>query len=83
MLLKCKANNVKADVPPLPPYHQLPPPTTPAFKHLCCDGMVLKWMQELMWTGAQRLDSLHAIQLAAQEASGVMVVAMLRQQGTL
>jgi len=40
-------------------------------------------MQWLMRAGACRLDSLWASQLAAQEASGVMALAMLRQQGTM
>jgi len=38
-------------------------------------------MFELLRTGAWRWDALRGAQLAAQEALGVMVVVMLRQQG--
>jgi len=44
---------------------------------------MLNWMQGLMRAGACQLDALWVSQLAAQEASGVMVVAMLWQQGTM
>jgi len=33
--------------------------------------------------GVQQLDGLHGSQLASQEASGVMVVAILQQQGEM
>ena len=83
MLLKCKADEVMGDAPPLLPHHHSPSLTTPAHKHQCHNGVVLEQMRELMQVGAQRLDSLHASQLAAQEASGVMAAAMLRQQETM
>ena len=38
---------------------------------------MLNWMQGLMRAGACQLDALWVSQLVAQEASGVMVVAML------
>jgi len=34
-------------------------------------------------TGAWQLDTLHGAQMAAQEASGIMAAAMLRQQGAM
>jgi len=37
----------------------------------------------LLRTGVQQLDTLRGAQMAAQEASGVMAVAMLRQQGEM
>jgi len=40
-------------------------------------------MRHLLHNGAQRLDALCGAQLAAQEASGVMAVVMLRQQGAM
>jgi len=43
----------------------------------------MECMQVLLQTGAQRLDVLQGAQMAAQEASGVMAVAMLRQQGAM
>src|SRR5882724_10726718 len=83
MLLKWKADDVTTDTPPLPHLHQSPPPPRPACKCPRCDRVVLKQMRELMQVRAQRLDSLCASQLAAQEASGVMAAAMLRKQGTM
>jgi len=40
-------------------------------------------MHGLLRMGAWQLDTLHRAQLAAQEASGVMAAAMLRQQGAM
>ena len=40
-------------------------------------------MHGLLWTGAWRLDTLRVAQMAAQEASGVMVAVMLWQQGAM
>ena len=44
---------------------------------------MLSWMQALLRTGARRMDTLHIAQMAAQEASGMMAAAMLRQQGVM
>src|SRR5882724_11239237 len=68
--------------PPPPPVHPSPPPIA---SHLSPhrDQALLERMWCLMRAGARRLDALRASQLAAQEASGVMVSAMLRQQGTM
>jgi len=40
-------------------------------------------MRGLLRMEAQQLDTLRGAQMAAQEASGVMAVAMLRQQGEM
>ena len=40
-------------------------------------------MHGLLRTGARRMDTLRVAQMAAQEASGVMAAAMLRQQGAM
>ena len=40
-------------------------------------------MHGLLRVGAWRLDMLSRAQMAAQETSGVMAVAMLRQQGAM
>jgi len=40
-------------------------------------------MRTLLRNGARRLDALRGAQLAAQEVSGVMAAAMLRQQGAM
>jgi len=40
-------------------------------------------MRGLLRTGARRMDTLRVAQMAAQEASGVMAAAMLRQQGAM
>ena len=40
-------------------------------------------MQGLLQTGAHHLDTLQVVQMAAQEASGVMVSAILHQQGAM
>jgi len=40
-------------------------------------------MCSLLRTGARRMDTLRVAQMAAQEASGVMAAAMLRQQGAM
>ena len=40
-------------------------------------------MRGLLQTGAHHLDTLWAVQMAAQEASGVMAAGMLCQQGEM
>jgi len=40
-------------------------------------------MRVLLQTGSHHLDTLWVAQMAAQEASGVMVAVMLRQQGAM
>ena len=40
-------------------------------------------MHRLLRTGVQRMDMLRVAQMAVQEASGVMAVVMLRQQGAM
>ena len=40
-------------------------------------------MHGMLRTGPWQLDMLHGAQLTAQEAAGVMVAAMLRQQGAM
>ena len=40
-------------------------------------------MRRLLWVGAQWMDTLRVAQMAAQEASGVMAMAMLWQQGVM
>src|SRR5882724_9850225 len=71
VLLKRKAN-----APPLPP------PTPKRARH-DCDHDMLSRMQALLRTGARRMDTLRIAQMAAQEASGMMAAAMLRQQGVM
>jgi len=40
-------------------------------------------MQALLQTGARRMDTLRIMQMATQEASGVMAAVMLQQQGAM
>ena len=40
-------------------------------------------IRTLLQNGARQLDALRGAQLAAQEVSGVMAMAMLRQQGAM
>ena len=44
---------------------------------------MLEQVREMMKVGAQRLDSLHNSQMAAQAVSGVMASVMLRQQSVM
>ena len=73
-------DEITADAPPplpaTPPPH--PPPKWPYHDH-----DLLHWMQGLLQAGAQHLDMLCTSQMAAQEASGVMAAAILRQQGVM
>ena len=71
---------IVADAPPLLPPHASPPPPSKRPKH---DLEVLVQMRGLLQTGSRHLDTLRAAQAAAQEASGVMVAAMLHQQGAM
>src|SRR5882724_2656052 len=79
-LLKHKADAIAADVTPPLPQHPSPPPPSKRPKH---DPEVLAQMRGLLQTGSRHLDTLWVAQAAAQEASGVMAAAMLRQQGAM
>ena len=69
---------------PLPPLiHRFPPPPIASHPSPCRNQALLDCMQCLMRAGAHRLDALRASQLVVQEASRVMAVAMLQQQGTM
>ena len=68
--------------PPPPPVHPSPPPIA-SHQSPHRNQALLERMRCLMRAGARRLDALRASQLVAQEASGVMASAMLRQQGTM
>src|SRR5882724_13271588 len=65
--------------PPLP-QHSSPPPPSKWPKH---DSEVMTQMQGLLQTRSCRLDTLWAVQMAAQEASGVMLAAILCHQGVM
>ena len=82
VLLKCKADEITADVPPPLPQPSLPPPVSKQARHNCDHDMLLQ-MWALLRTGARWLDTLRGAQMAAQEASGVMATAMLWQQGAM
>ena len=71
VLLKLKAN--------APPLH----PPTPKRARRNRNHDMLSQMQALLRTGARRMDTLHIVQMAAQEASGMMAAVMLRQQGAM
>jgi len=58
------------------PSAPLPPPPS---KQLKCNQELLNQMQGLLRLGAHHLDTLQGAQMATQEASGVMVAAMLHQ----
>ena len=80
ILLKHKADEIDTGAAPLPPQLSPPPPIT---KCPHPDQEVVSQMHGLLRMGAQWLDALHGDRLAAQDASGVMVAAMLRQQGAM
>ena len=80
ILLKCKVDVITANAPLPLPVTPLPPPPS---KWPCCNHDLLNWMRGLLQAGAQHLDTLHMSQMAAQEASGVMAVVMLRKQGEM
>jgi len=86
VLLKRKADEVPVAVAPLPsqpsPPHQPSPPPLPAKRPRRNQELVVR-MRGLLRTGARRMDTLRVAQMAAQEASGVMAAAMLRQQGAM
>ena len=63
-----------------PPLHLSPPLPS---KQLKRDQELLNQMRGSLRSGARRLDMLQEVQMAAQEASGVMAAAMLRQQGEM
>jgi len=67
-----------ADEPP--PQHPSPHPPSKRPKH---DQELLTQMWSLLWLGAHLLVMLWVVQMATQQASGVMVVAMLCQQGAM
>jgi len=86
VLLKCKAEAIASDAPPLPSQPSHPPqpsPPPPVTKHPHRDWELVNQICGLLRTGARRMDTLQVAQMAAQEASGVMAVAMLRQQGAM
>ena len=68
------------DAPPPPPQHPLLPPPPKRLKH---DQELLDQMWGLLQLGAHHLDTLWGVQMAAQEASGVMAATMLCQQGAM
>ena len=80
ILLKQKANKIAVNMPPLPPQPPSSPPVTkrPRDNHALVDRM-----HGLLRVGAWQMDTLHVAQMAAQEALGVMAVAMLQQQGAM
>ena len=58
----------------------------PCHQHHCAsdqEDALLNQMQPLMRAGTQQLDTLRAIQIAAQEALGVIAATMLWQQGVM
>ena len=65
----------------------LPPPQHPLLplppKRLKGDQELLDQMRGLLRSGACHLDTLQGVQMAAQEASGVMAATMLHQQGAM
>src|SRR5882724_437185 len=85
VLLKCKADDITVGVVPPPqsslPLQPSPPPTVT--KCPCHNQELVSQMQGLLRMGAQQLDTLRGAQMAAQEASGVMAAAMLKQQGVM
>src|SRR5882724_3180393 len=86
VLLKCKADEVPVDVAPLPSQPSPPPPPSlpplPTKRPHRNQELVVR-MRGLLRTGARQMDTLRVAQMAAQEASGVMAVAMLQQQGAM
>ena len=70
VLLKQKANEMAANMPPPYSIHPSPPPPTPSHKCPHLELRVLDQKMELMWAGVKHLDSLYASQLAAQDMSG-------------
>src|SRR5882724_10726389 len=86
ILLKCKANKISVDTAPLPsqpPRPHQPSLTPPVTKCPCRNQELISRMRRLLWMGARWMDMLRVAQMAAQEALGVMAVAMLRQQGAM
>ena len=71
---------IMSNAAPPPPQHLLPPPPS---KWLKCDQELLHQIRGLLRLGAHHLDTLRVVQMAAQEASGVMVATMLCQQGEM
>ena len=85
VLLKHKADDIAVDAVP-PPQSSLPLPPSlppPVAKHPRHDRELISQMRGLLRMGAWWLDTLCGAQMAAQEASGVMAVVMLRQQGEM
>ena len=80
VLLKRKADMIMSDAAPPPP--QQPSPPLPS-KWLKRDQELLNEMRGLIQLGAHQLDTLQVVQMAAQEASGVMAAMMLHQQGAM
>src|SRR5882724_8930748 len=79
VLLKCKADDITVSAVPLPPQLSLPPPPSlppPVAKCPHHNQKLINQMHGLLRTGAWQLDTLCRAQMAAQEASGVMAMAM-------
>ena len=86
VLLKHKADEIDASMAPFPSQPPLPPqspPLPPVAKRPRRNRELMCKMWGLLRTGARWLDTLRGAQMAAQEASGVMAAAMLRQQGAM
>jgi len=80
VLLKRKSDAITVDAPPLPSQPSPPPPVA---KHPRCDQELVSRMCRLLRMGTKWMDTLRVAQRAAQEASGVMAAAMLRQLGAM
>jgi len=79
-LLKYKADEITINAAPLPPPPSSP---TPVAKHPRRDRELMDQMCRLLRVGVWWLDMLRGAQMAAQEASGVMAVAILWKQGAM
>ena len=83
ILLERNANDLAANTLTHSPVTPLIPPLTPSCKQPHCDCSILNQVSESVKEGAQHLDSLWDSNIAVQEVSGVMAVAMLWQQGEM
>ena len=78
VLLKCKADEIMVNAVPLPHQPSSPLPVNKCPQH---DQELVDWMHGLLRMGARWLDTLQGAQMATQEASGVMAVAIFQKQG--
>jgi len=83
LLLKCKAEDPIADVPPPSIDHPMLQLLTSPCKWHCPELVVLTQLRGFMRAGSWWLDALHMSKMATQEALGVMAVVMLWQQGLM